>query len=494
MAPTPRTLPLEDAAFAHTIQAAFAATIAADDAAKADAPAVLAPEAFVTGASRYEVTGTIGVGGMGRVLEARDRQFGRVVAIKETLDGLQSAAGLKRFVQESLVTANLEHPGIPSVYERGVREGRPYYAMRKLSGRTLTEALADARLLADRLRLLPVLIHVAHTVGFAHERGVVHRDLKPDNVIVARHGETAVLDWGIAKVRGLASLDAGRLAADGLVEGIDGAARTVQGSVLGTPAYMAPEQARGQNDRVDERTDVFALGAMLYELLSGSAPYAGPTGLAVLSRAIEANWERLSSVARGAPAGLVAICEKAMAADPADRYPNAARFAEALEEFQTGAVVGEESRAVKWLVSGMMLAAPLIVAVFSPAIARVTSPISAQGFSAWLYLTCCAFGSILIAVEWRTRGRHRLAPLALAFALGTVLTGVAGLTMALAEVTNSLTRPEILENAPRYRLVLAQGLGEALGNITVSALLCAGQLLAWFACTRALARAGNRRH
>ena len=186
------------------------------------------------------------------------------------------------------------------MYERGVdAQGAPFHAMRRVQGRTLAARLAEADTREKRLALLPLVTRVAQTIGFAHDQGVVHRDIKPDNILVGDHGEVVVLDWGLARVRGVPSEGAGSsdLPAS--------ASHTVHGAVIGTPAYMAPEQASGDLDRIDERSDVFALGALLFHVLAGSAPYRGKTIDAILD---EARAAKLPALPADAPPELAAIC------------------------------------------------------------------------------------------------------------------------------------------------------------------------------------------
>lgn len=202
------------------------------------------PAVMPTGNTRYETTGVIGEGGMGRVVQATDKQFSRVVAIKELRHDRADAASRERFELEALVTGNLEHPGIPAVYERGHNpDSSPFYVMRRVLGLTLDEALKEAGdSLAERLKLLPVVMKAAQTVGFAHAQGVVHRDLKPQNIIVGKHGEVVVVDWGLAKVRGMVLHTT---SGEHLI-GSGGGAETVAGSVMGTPAYMAARAGAGK--------------------------------------------------------------------------------------------------------------------------------------------------------------------------------------------------------------------------------------------------------
>lgn len=281
----------------------------------------------------YEISSELGRGGMGRVLLARDRRLGRTVAVKELLGG-RSPEARRRFVREALLTARLQHPAIVPVYEAGRwRGGEPFYAMKLVEGRTLAELFRDAGALADRLALLPHLIAVAEAVAYAHDRRVVHRDLKPNNVLVGPFGETVVVDWGLAR----------DLAADDPAEGAVLAAaevagdRTVAGTVMGTPHFMAPEQARGE--AVDERADVWALGAMLYFLLAGAPPHAGSSGREALQAAADGKVAPVEELASDAPPELVAVVAKAMAPAPEDRYPDAGALAADLRRFETGQLV-----------------------------------------------------------------------------------------------------------------------------------------------------------
>ena len=225
----------------------------------------------------YQVTGEIAKGGMGRVLDARDLRLGRAVAIKELLPRNRDAA--RRFEREARITARLQHPAIIHVYEAGVWSGgEPFYAMPKVKGRSLDKVVAERRTLVERLGLLPNVIAVADALAYAHHENVIHRDLKPSNVLVGAFGETVVIDWGLAKDLGAPSdpteslhLRLQRAPAD-----------TNDGSVVGTPAYMPPEQAKGRS--VDQRADVYALGALLYHVLVGAPPYSGETSADVIEQ------------------------------------------------------------------------------------------------------------------------------------------------------------------------------------------------------------------
>ncbi len=284
---------------------------------------------------RYRVLSLLGKGGMGRVYEAEDVELGRRVAMKFLPPSLTTRPeSLERFLRERSVTAELEHPGIVPIYDSGVwLNGRPFYIMRKVGGAPLDRLIKRAVTPAERLALLGNIIAVADAVGFAHHHGVIHRDLKPANVLVASFGETLVADWGLAKrIRG-PEPDASELAAAEPVAG-----ETSVGAVVGTPAYMAPEQARGEP--VDERADVYAIGAMLHELLTGKPPEAHdgsePSTISVAKRPMALEYEPVARTLND----LTAIVDKALSPEPGERYANAAELADELRRFQTGQLVG----------------------------------------------------------------------------------------------------------------------------------------------------------
>src|SRR5215475_13277011 len=279
---------------------------------------------------RYEFIEEHARGGLGRVWRARDRELNRVVALKEVLP--PDATARARFVREALVTARLEHPAIVPVHEAGRWDGgEPFYVMKLVSGRTLADVVKDKRRLADRLSLLSAVIAVADAIAYAHSQGVMHRDLKPANVIVGAYGETVVIDWGLAK-----DLRAAEVQASG--PGISGdPTATVAGGVVGTPSFMAPEQARG--DRVDERSDVYALGALLYFVLTGQPPHTGASTAEVLRRVRSDRPKPISALEPGVSPDLAAIADKAMAPEAADRYPTAEELVRDLKRFQTGQIV-----------------------------------------------------------------------------------------------------------------------------------------------------------
>lgn len=408
-----------------------------------------------TGRARYHAGRLIGRGGMGQVLEAEDRQFGRKVALKTMLDSVASDPDrAQRFGIEAIVTANLDHPGIPAVYERGLDGGgQPFYAMRLVRGRSLEQAIARTRTLDDRLRLLPALIDVAQTIAFAHARGVIHRDIKPDNVVVGAYGDTVVIDWGVAKLRGVSTVRrGGERSPAQVVADTGGSTATRDGTVVGTPAYMAPEQAAGLVEAVDERSDVFSLGALLYYLFAGHPPYRGRNPFQILNRAIAGEFQPLAEVAPETPASLRAIVQRAMAKQPGERYASAGALALALQEVVAAGVRDRSSKAVRLFANATSVVLTLVMlALVVMILANV--PFADLGALVFVLLPSFALGTVLAGIEWWTAGRHQLSPLVLGLAVVTVLEGVVGAALGRLEIAEALTyieAPEATELALAY--------------------------------------------
>jgi len=299
--------------------------------ARASAPIIRPPRATVDHA-RYILGEEIARGGMGRVVEASDRLLGRTVAIKEAL--IPEGELRERFMRETRITARLEHPSIVPLYDAGTTsEGTPFYVMRRVTGRPLEELVHAAKTLDQRLMLLPHLLAAANAIAHAHDRGVLHRDIKPSNILVGRLGETVVIDWGLAKVIGepddpndsMINLSGG----DGVM--------TRVGSVVGTPGFMPPEQLKGEP--VDARSDVYALGATLYFLLSRQPPHAAKTGDEMMVAALAGPPPRIRDVVPGLASELSTIVDKALAYEHGVRYADAKGLAEDLERFLEGQLV-----------------------------------------------------------------------------------------------------------------------------------------------------------
>ncbi len=289
-------------------------------------------------AASYAIGPEIARGGMGKILSARDRRLRRDVVIKVTRH--QGHQIDPRFEREALITARLQHPSIVRVYEAGVlSDGRAFYAMERVRGRSLEVVLEETSTIEERIALLPHAIAVADAIAYAHSEGVLHRDLKPSNVLVGPFGETVVIDWGLAKDLHVDEVPITEVSMRASSSS-DGSL-TQAGSVMGTPSYMAPEQARGE--AVDARTDIYALGALLYHLLTGSAPHRGQTTEQVLDQV--ANGKRMAILAREprVPPELATIVEHAMAHAPDDRYATAKLLADELRQFAAGKLVASHS-------------------------------------------------------------------------------------------------------------------------------------------------------
>jgi len=293
------------------------------------------------GAEHLEILGPIGRGGMGEVLRVHDRRLRRLMALKAMHPALATSPELRaRFLAEAQATAQLEHPGIIPVHELGVlSDGRPYFTMKEVQGRTLGEVIRGGKW--PLRRMLDALGRVCDAVGYAHARGVIHRDLKPDNVMVGEHGEVLVLDWGLVKVSGPDTQDKPAVIEPVLTDRAeDDSMRTRVGQVAGTPRYMSPEQLRGEV--LDARSDVWALGAMLYEIVTGR-PAFPQAGVKALREAIVGEPPALPG---GVDAGLVEICAGALVSDSTARFADAAALGEAITRWLDGAQRRERALAI----------------------------------------------------------------------------------------------------------------------------------------------------
>jgi len=361
---------------------------------------------------RYRPQGEVARGGMGMILRVWDEDLHRDLAMKVVLAGPvpdearegapRGTAGvdprsLGRFLDEAQVTGQLDHPGIVPVHELGIDEqDRAYFTMKLVEGRTLQEILELLERGAEdwtRARVLGVLLKVCEAMAYAHDKGVIHRDLKPANVMVGRFGEVYVMDWGLARVLGAEEKHDLRIrpvpsGAPDAPEGPDGGAAprvssvrraggtaaggsplmTMDGDIVGTPAYMSPEQAAGRMADMGPHSDVYSVGAMLYHLVAGRMPYAPSDrdvdNYAVWSRVQEGAPRPLHELAPDAPAELVAICEKAMRREIGARYRDMSELAADLQAYVEGRVVrayeaGAWAEARKWVQRNKALAGAL---------------------------------------------------------------------------------------------------------------------------------------
>ncbi len=282
-------------------------------------------------------------GGLGEVFVALDAELHREVALKQILEKhADDPVNRQRFIAEAEITGALEHPGVVPVYGLGTdANGRPYYAIRFIKGDSLKETIAQfheneelktdpGRRSLEFRRLLRRFTDVCNAIDYAHSRGVIHRDIKPANIIVGKHGETLVVDWGLAKAIGRADPSVGEQT---IAPSSSGSSETLPGSALGTPAYMSPEQARGELEKLGPRSDVYSLGATLYCLLTGRPPQEGHDVGEILRRSQRCEFPRPRQVEPSVDQALEAVCLKAMALQPGDRYASPRLLAEDLERW-----------------------------------------------------------------------------------------------------------------------------------------------------------------
>ena len=308
--------------------------------------AVGMPSRAVTAGNRFRVLRPHARGGMGQVSVAFDAELNRKVALKEILPPHAGRADIRsRFVLEAEITGGLEHPGIVPVYSLGqYADGRPFYVMRFIKGDSLEEAIKrfhaadqakrDSGERSLKLRkLLSRFIDVCQAVEYAHSRGVLHRDLKPGNIVLGKYGETLVVDWGLAKPLGHREADRPRDEQTLQPRSGGRSAPTQAGSAIGTPAFMPPEQAAGRVDQLGPASDVYSLGATLYYLLTGQAPFQDTDLGRLLSKVQVGDFPRPHSVRRNIPAALEAICLQAMAREYERRYGTPADLAEDIEHW-----------------------------------------------------------------------------------------------------------------------------------------------------------------
>ncbi|MFY9610516.1 MAG: serine/threonine-protein kinase [Blastocatellia bacterium] len=300
------------------------------------------------GSLKYLVIHKLGSGGMGTVYLAQDVDLGRKVAVKVMKEADRTGALASRMTREARIVALLEHPSIVPIHDVGLLDdGRVFYAMKLVQGKRLDQFATGASSLSDLLRIFQ---KVCEAVAFAHARGVIHRDLKPENIMVGPFGEVLVMDWGVAKVlsdgvpddasatdRGFevrAIQDVDLIATLPLAGGASG--DTKGGTVIGTPAYMAPEQAMGKTDLLDQRSDVFALGAILYFLFTGRPPFEHLGSLDARAQTTRKLPPRPRQINQKIPRAIEAVCLKAMSDRREDRYASAEEIAGDVVRFLDG--------------------------------------------------------------------------------------------------------------------------------------------------------------
>jgi WD40 repeat protein len=298
----------------------------------------------------YELLAELARGGMGVVFRARQVSLNREVALKMILSGqLASPEDVIRFRAEAEAAANLDHPNILPIYEIGDHQGQQYFSMKLATGGSLAGRVSA--LGTEPMAVVGVLLKVCRAVDFAHRHGILHRDLKPGNVLLDADGTPFVTDFGLAKkVEGDSNL-------------------TQSGAIVGTPSYMAPEQARAEK-QLTTAADIYALGAILYELLTGQPPFRGPAVLDTILQVIEKEPAEPRSINPRAPRDLSVVALKCLAKDPGKRYESAAAMADDLERWVRGEPivarpVGPRERAVKWVKRNPVVAGLLLVVVVS---------------------------------------------------------------------------------------------------------------------------------
>ena len=361
---------------------------------------------------KYDLLGELGRGGMGVVYKARQRDLNRTVALKMILASeWASTDEIRRFQAEARAAARLRHRNIVGIYEVGEESGRHFFAMDFIEGQSLAAVIAQRPLPAEQSARW--MVSIAHAVDHLHSQGMIHRDLKPSNILIDSEGEPMVTDFGLAKSFGTEP----------------GATRT--GAILGTPSYMSPEQASGRNALVGVRSDVYSLGAMLYEMLSGRPPFREENPLDTLVQVLEGEPTLLRQLVHTVPRELELICFKCLEKDPAHRYASAAELAADLGRFLRGEAIeaqaGGPLQALKrWVRRQPGLASRLGVLSLGLIIVQAYWTMNGTDLAYHLRVVSLLASWMGLSIVWQILlGRERMADLA---RIGTMLTDAVILT------------------------------------------------------------------